>query len=147
MFTYILGGLKIILISDYQYFLILKLIFKERFDILTRKAQIFWLFLLFFSAVGGAGKTQSRATCLSRSSSLWIDIGHKVDDVIIMYKLLLQDMVHKFARGSDIMNWNMYSKRPNNLCTSAWRTMGQDCPKCKETSSHSECYRFWFFWF
>ena len=40
-----------------------------------------------------------------------------------MYKLLLQDMVHKFARGSDNMNWNMYSKRPNNLCTSAWRTV------------------------
>ena len=26
-------------------------------------------------------------------------------------------------------------------------TMGQDCPKCKKTSSNSECYRFWIFWF
>ena len=24
-------------------------------------------------------------------------------------------------------------------------TVGQDCPKCKETPSHSECYGFWFF--
>ena len=23
----------------------------------------------------------------------------------------------------------------------AWRTMGQDCPRCKETPSHSECYQ------
>ena len=29
------------------------------------------------------------------------------------------------------------------MISTRWHTMGQDSSKCKETLSHSECYRFW----
>ena len=43
--------------------------------------------------------------------------------------------------------WIILSNHDFASTWSQWRTMGQDCRKCKETPSHSECYRFWIFWF
>ena len=42
----------------------------------------------------------------------------------------------------NIMTLGLGKQSSERRCRSRWHTMGQDCPKCKETPSFSECYRF-----